>query len=518
MYSTRKKIMYLNKIKRIVIFGGGTSGWLTAAFLSKNLVVPTEIVLIEDSTLGPIGVGEGTQPYTAKFLSRCGIHPKAWMKDSNASFKYGVELIGWNDEPYFVDNDNPSNTVMAEDFYTSDYFIDKPYSEFAKWHPAYRLAKQNICQKFDDYLDINYAMGTHDFGAVHFSAYDIIKTIKNLIIDKITYVDTKIVSITQNENGIDKLIDQDGDSYSGDLFIDCTGFKSLLLEQELKIPFRSFNKWLLNDSAVVLQTQYKNHKEECFPYTKATAMNAGWMFTIPIYTRTGNGYIYSSKYLTKEQAEKELREKLGEYMAPAKHLEMKCGAHDVIAYKNVCAVGLSAGFVEPLEATGITFTTAAVASIANSLNEFKNVWGQSAKNRINFEFAEMSSEIFTFVWAHYHFCTKNDTPYWQEIRSQKIEDTPPVARQILDKFLPIPQRFILPSPTAMFNIVQWFSMLKAGGAYDNVKPYITDKQRAYAEYFIESNNSRLALAEKTFPNHYEYLRNWYRHDPRYSAS
>ena len=144
--------MYLKKVKKITIFGGGTSGWLTAAYLVNNLNVPTQIVLIEDSEQGPIGVGEGTQPFTAKFLSECGIPPHLWMKDSNATFKYGVELIGWNDEPYFVDNDNEDNGIIAHNLYTSDYFIDKPYSEFAKWHPAYRLAKKNICQKFDEYF------------------------------------------------------------------------------------------------------------------------------------------------------------------------------------------------------------------------------------------------------------------------------------------------------------------------------------------------------------------------------
>ena len=108
--------MYLQKVKKITIFGGGTSGWLTAAYLANNLKIPTEIVLIEDSEQGPIGVGEGTQPFTAKFLSQCGITPHMWMKDSNASFKYGVELIGWNDEPYFVDNDNPDNVVIAHTF------------------------------------------------------------------------------------------------------------------------------------------------------------------------------------------------------------------------------------------------------------------------------------------------------------------------------------------------------------------------------------------------------------------
>lgn len=134
--------MFLNKIQHITIFGGGTSGWLTAAFLSRNLIRPVKVTLIEDSEAGPIGVGEGTQPATAHFLGLCGIHPKDWMNDSDASFKYGVELEGWNKEPYFVDNDSPDNTVLAEDLYITDYFIGKSNKEFKDYHPAYRLAKK----------------------------------------------------------------------------------------------------------------------------------------------------------------------------------------------------------------------------------------------------------------------------------------------------------------------------------------------------------------------------------------
>ena len=112
--------MFLNKVKKIVIFGGGTSGWLSAAYLRNQLHTPVEIVLVEDSAAGPIGVGEGTQPLTAEFLWRCGIPPHKWMSASDASFKYGVECVGWNDEPYFVDNDTAVNSVIAENFFFSD--------------------------------------------------------------------------------------------------------------------------------------------------------------------------------------------------------------------------------------------------------------------------------------------------------------------------------------------------------------------------------------------------------------
>lgn len=499
----------MNKVKNIIIFGGGTSGWLTAAFLTKNLKVPTKITLIEDAAAGPIGVGEGTQPSTAQFLWNCGIEPKEWMKSSNASFKYGVELTGWNEEPYFVDNDTIENTLIANDLFVSDYFIDKPYSEFLDWLPSYRLAKQNLSPKFQDHLDVNFRMSPEHFGAVHFSALNIIKTIKKIIGEKINYVDTKIESVESDQNGITKLIDIHGNEYSSDLYIDCSGFNSLLLEKELGVEFYSYDKWLLNDRAVTIQTQFNDPVEDCFPYTKATAMNCGWRFTIPIHTRTGNGYIYSSKYLTEEQAEKELRESINEYESPAKHLKMKCGMHQTIAYKNVCAVGLSAGFVEPLEATGITFTTSVVVWLTNELNSKMNFWDDNVKESINKQFNFLSAEILSFVWSHYYFSTKSDTDYWKDIRKQKIEDMPHIVQMTLQQFLPEPKRFLLLTENSMFNITQWFSMLHAGGAYKGVKSKLSDQQKQYAEYFIESNKKRLEIAEKSLEKQYDYLNRWY---------
>jgi len=504
-----KETGMITKVKKIIIFGGGTSGWLTAAYLTNNLKIPTEVVLIEDTELGPIGVGEGTQPFTAAFLYQCGLQPKDWMKPSSASFKLGVELIGWNDEPYFVDNDDNSNCIISEDLYTSDYFVGKDPKEFSSWHPAYQLAKKNVCPKIEDHYDLNFGTGNEGYGAVHFSAYEIIKAIKNKISHRITHIDTKIEKALYDIHGITKLVDTSGKEYSADLYIDCTGFSSILLEKTLGVPFMSYDQWLPCDRAVVLQTQFKDPKEDCHPYTKATAMNAGWRFTIPIHTRIGNGYIYSSKFISDEDAEKELRESVGEFTAPAKFLKMKCGTHREIAFKNVCAVGLSAGFVEPLEATGITFTTGAVKSLGDLLNMSGNIWDNQVKKYINDGFYEMSIEILAFVWSHYFFSTKNDTDFWKNIRKQKIEDLPQEAQKILSFFLPMPNRFLYISPNSMFNVVQWFSMLNAGGVYKNQKNQLSEKQQQYAEYFLSVHTHRVEHAKKIFPNQYEYLSNWY---------
>lgn len=500
--------MLINKVRKIIVFGGGTSGWASAAYLVKNLKIPAEIILIEDSNAGPIGVGEGTQPFTAQFLYQCGITPKMWMKDSQASFKMGVELVGWNETPYFVDNDNSDNCLIAEHFFTSDYFVNKPHNEFVNWHPAYRLAKANRCIKLQDHLDVNFGMGEEGYGAVHFAAYEIINTIKTLILDKITYVDTKIVDVKQDMHGITKLVSDTGNEYSADLYLDCTGFKSILLGETLKVPFESYDKWLPNDRAVVIQTQYTNPEEECFPYTRATTMNAGWRFTIPIFTRVGNGYVYSSKFISDEDAEKELRESIGEFNAPAKFLKMRCGRHVEVAHKNVCAVGLSAGFVEPLEATGITFTTSVVKAVTDLLNLQGNVWNQNIRNNINRGFYEMAMEIVTFVWAHYYFSSKDDTPFWKSIRQQSISDLPKDMQYILGAFYPTPPKFMFFSPGSMFNAVQWFSVLHAGNAYKDV-PALSKAYETYGKCFIELQNFRVEQAIRIFPNQYQYLKEWY---------
>lgn len=499
----------LKKVQNIIIFGGGTSGWLTAAYMTNNLSTPAKITLIEDASKGPIGVGEGTQPFTSKFLSRCNIFPKEWMKPSNASFKYGVELIGWNNEPYFVDNDNPDNAVLAHDLYTSDYFIAKTKKEYFDWYPSYNLAKKNICQKYDDYLDVNFQMGPWDFGAVHFSAYDIIDTIKKLIFDKIVYVDTKITQVKRDDEGITALVDEDNKEYTADLYIDCSGFESILLEKTLKEPFKPYKRWLFNDSAIAMPTQYKDPQKECHPYTKATAMDSGWRWTIPTYHRIGNGYVYSSDFISQDDAETEFRTKMNDFETPVKHLKMKTGYHSKIARENVCAVGLSAGFVEPLEATGITFTTAVVEYIVEQLNLSGNVWGPTAHRNINQNFQHMSDEILAFVWAHYHWSSKNDTKYWQEVRNLQIEDLPEGSKNILASLVPVPARYFMYSPHSMFSVCQWFSMLKAGGAYDEVGSYLNEKQEKYGKYFTESISQKVALAEKYFQNHYEYLKEWY---------
>ena len=502
----------IEKIKHIIIFGGGTSGWLTAAYMTKQLTFPCKITVIESKMLGVIGVGEGTQPATARFLHDAGLNPKDWMKPSHAAFKYGVLMSGWNKDPYFVDNDFIENTIISPDLYTHDYFVNKPKGEFLEYLPAYRLAMANKSPKIGLMDHTLSQRKSSDFGAVHFSALDIIETLHELIKDRITYFDTKIVSVSKDENGITALIDEMGRTHTADLYIDCSGFQSRLLEQELEEPFIDISAILPCDSAVAMPTQYIDPKTECRPFTTATAMNAGWRWTIPTYKQIGNGYVYSSKHITKEQAEVELRESIGKFDGEAKHLKMKCGAHGKIAVKNVVAVGLSAGFVEPLEATGITFTTGVVQGLTGALNHYNGIWNSSGKNGINSMYTNMIVEIIAFVWAHYHYSSKDDTPFWKDIRNQKLEEAPGYIQEILTSFYPkLHRNFFLDNHTSSFHTGHWFSILHANGLYkseDAMK--LTEEQIKYAEYYIKTKSYEIDQVIDTFENHYEYLDRWYK--------
>jgi hypothetical protein len=501
--------MGIIKANRITIFGGGTSGWLTAAYLSNNLKYPHKITLIESTEMGPIGVGEGTQPATARFLHDCGLDPKSWMKPSQAAFKLGVEFVGWTDEDYFVDNDFIENTIIGPDLYTPDYFIDKPKQEFFDWLPAYRMAKNNKSPKLAA-MDTNYALsGVRQFGAVHFAAFEIVKAIKNLIEDRIDYYDTKIVDVKQDANGISELIDEEGRTHTADLFIDCTGFSSILLEKTLGVDFESITDLLPCDSAVAMPTQYTDPEKECHPYTRASTMKAGWRWTIPIYTRVGNGYSYSSKYISKEEAEQELRDSIGEYDAKALHLKMKCGIHKKTAFKNVVAAGLSAGFVEPLEATGITFTTKAAEVLTDVLNKNNGVWNQPIINAVNESYAREFWEIVSFVWAHYYFSTRKDTQFWKDRHDIDLESLDPRIKEHLSRFIPELHRRFYVHPESSFHVGHWFSVLHAGGVFKDHPKMIAGDVEKYAEYFLKNQDSRVDLVLDMFPNHYEFLKEWY---------
>lgn len=493
------------KISSIIIAGGGTSGWLTAAYLIKNLNYPVEITLVESTRLGPIGVGEGTQPYTTTFLRACGLEPRDWMPSSEASYKLGVEFIGWNKEPFFVDNDSIKTHDTGKGL-NHLAWLGKSSKEYFDWLPAYRLAKNNLSPKLTEHLD--FVVGSSSSAeAVHFNAIKIAETLKNLTKSKIKYYDADILNVFKDQDGISELELSTNEKIKADLYIDCTGFKSLLLEQSLGVKHISIDNLLPCDRAVAIPTQYINPELECHPYTKSTAMNAGWRWTIPTFGRIGNGYVYSSNYISKEDAEKELRNAIQEYDAPAIHLDMKCGYKETIAVKNVVAVGLSAGFVEPLEATGITFTTKTVEVLTHYLNSFENNFDANVQTNINSYFVTMVKEIIAFIFLHYLTSNKRDTKFWKSFDDILV---PTWINQTLLQFVPTPPNDLRKFGVyEMFHSGQWFQIFNACEKYKNNKPVLDDCELVYHNIHQEMLTTRTDIEIKNFPNHYNFLKDWY---------
>jgi tryptophan halogenase len=498
----------MKEIDHIIILGGGSSGWITALALIQKLRRKVFVTLIEDSKKGTIGVGEGTQPFTAQFLLDCGLDLQDWMKSSNASLKLGVEFSGWTDESYFVDNDY-YNYSLKHDLHIANYYTDKKYSEYKDNNSCYNIAKSNKSHKFKGNLDFNLLSSPHSFGAVHFSANDIVETIKKKILSKIRYVDTSIIDVITNDNGVYQLVGDNKEIFTADLFIDCSGFQSELLGKSLNVPFNSYEDYLFNDRCVVIQTQYFNPEKECVPYTKATTMNAGWRFTIPIFSRIGNGYVYSSKFISDEDAEEELRESLGEFKAPSRFIDMKLGRYTKTAYKNVCAIGLSSGFVEPLEATGLTSTTLFIQKLIFTLNQFDNKWSDENVEILNFITKNFYTEVSAFIWAHYYFSTRSDTPYWKAIRNLKITDLPENVRKVIDYYYPNYPRLNLSEDYPIFASHHWFSVIAAGTDELKNKISLTDDEKEYCKYFLAIQEAKTNYILENNLNHYEYLKQWY---------
>ena len=521
------------EIKDIVIVGGGSSGWLSAIYLLK-IFKHFNITLIESDKIPHIGVGESIQPSVAAFLAAAGYKPTDWMPHANATYKLGVMFNGWSDNQFMVDSEDVKFGVLDTTEYGFFGIHDAAIAtgmtvkEWSNWFPPYRMAINNKSPKWGkerfNYLDgsnqmITNAVQWDNLGIIEWLKSECIKLGVNHIVDNVA--DTNL----DQEGYIKELILEDrAVSVSGDLYIDCTGFRGVLIDDICKRPWESVEHILPTNNAIAIRKKYTNPQKECHPYTRSTAMTAGWMWTIPTYNDLAHGYVYSDKYIDKDEAEKELRTKINEWDATAKHVPFQVGARDRIAHKNVYAVGLSAGFLEPLEATNLSFTVEAILNLARLFSE-TNCWynDEDMGPFLSKMFSMQFDEILNFIYMHYKMSTKNDTLFWKEIREKPIPDkilpmydavidgpmSLPVFNDIMMKDRPI---FRAWPPTNQFGIHHWWQLLKGCGRYENVKRPYSDDFIKYSKMVLDVHSSRTDGILNIFPNHYDYLKEWYEKD------
>ena len=427
------------KVESICIVGGGSAGWMTAALLSKE--TDMEICLIESANQKPIGVGESTIQHINRYLQRLGIKDKDWMPHCNATYKAaiafkdfrqkdterfyypfaGLELPPWNQ--YFKDEEEmllrwQELRCMYPDLYPPEefsFFINKQTN----------LAHHNImCDSIPDTgfnIDdhIAYHFNADKFG--EWLAHNI--ALPNGVVHALGDVNNVIKTPDGNISAITTV---DGQCISADLFVDCTGFKSLLLEQHMGQKFISFEDQLFNDSAIVTHVDYRDKVKQMKPYTDCVALKHGWVYNIPQWENIGTGYVYSSKYINECEAEIELKEFLdAEYTptaqnCPFNNIKIKHGKHERGWVNNVVAVGLSYAFLEPLESTGLMTTHECAQFLGDALTRRDGYVSRIDRDVYNHASDSMIDKLKNFIVIHYNLTQRDDTQYWRDC-AEKVE-------------------------------------------------------------------------------------------------
>ncbi|XUU60791.1 tryptophan halogenase family protein [Erythrobacter sp. HA6-11] len=398
----------------VVVLGGGSAGWITACLLHHQWHARGgRVTVIESPEIGIIGVGEGSTPQLKAFFDHLGIAESEWMAACDATYKLGIRFAGWSEregfESYFHPFPGPTDVHTLPDFERNCALARRGFEVDAhpdRWFLASRIADD----RREPHASSNFPFAP-SYG-YHFDAYKLGAFLRDWATPRgVEHRPLKVAEVELADDGdVAALICDTGERITGDIFVDCTGFRSVIAQQALGGEFLSFGENLFNDSAVVMPTK---HREPLTPQTESIAMSAGWRWSIPLTTRVGNGYVYSSRFISNEDAEAELRAAIG--VSPeeqdARFLKMKVGRVADSWNRNCLAAGLSQGFIEPLEATALHIVIVTALEFAQAYE----AGGFSAQHRDHFNrsIGERYDAIRDYIVAHYRMNQRSDSEYWR---------------------------------------------------------------------------------------------------------
>lgn len=407
-----------NQKQHIIVLGGGSAGWMTANLLQLQLGPKGfDISVIESPTIGIIGVGEGSTPQLKVFFEQLQIDEATWMTACDATYKQGIAFHGWTDlvhpqyDHYFHPFPSNYDHISAKPFLEQVHAMHAGHAAMPHPNPYFLTAALADAYKSPTHTHAN----IHTSYGYHFDSVKLGQFLKaHGQTQGINVIEATIAEVMHTHDTIDAVVDENGTVHHGDWFFDCSGFTSKLLRETLQVPFIPFNDNLFNDSAVAIPTPRLDNE---LPQTKATALNCGWAWRIPLTTRVGNGYVYSQQYCTSQEAEAELRAHLGiDTSIPARHLSMNVGQLAQHWVGNTVGVGLSQGFIEPLEATALHLVQETVTQFigAFSAGNYSTQHQAQFNGVINARF----EGIRDYIVAHYvcNQITTDPTGYWQHCR------------------------------------------------------------------------------------------------------
>ncbi len=479
---------------RIVIVGGGTAGWMSAAALARFAPPGYDITLVESDAIGTVGVGEATIPAIRQFNDALDIDEGAFLSATKGSFKLGIEFAGWLRDGHsymhaFGTVGRQLGLLPFRHFWARGRAqgLAKPLAHYSANELAARTGRMATDASGPGIPEVPYAY--------HFDAGLYAKFLRGYAEARgVTRIEAKLVGASRADTGdIAAVQTDDGRAVAGDFFVDCSGFRGLLIEQELQTGYEDWSHWLPCNRAIAVPCEPTGNFT---PYTRSTARKAGWQWRIPLQHRIGNGYVFCSDYISEDEAAAELLANLdGPPMADPRTIPFVTGRRKQIWNRNVLAVGLSSGFLEPLESTSIHLIQSAITRLLTVLP------GQRIEPAVvagfNRRAAAEQETIRDFLVLHYWANQRHGQPLWDRMRDLELPET---LAQRVDEFRSVCQ--IQPGQDELFTEVAWFQVLVGQGLVPRSWNPIADRypQADLAE-FLGSLEQACAQTVRQMPSH-----------------
>jgi tryptophan 7-halogenase len=490
-------------VTNVCIVGGGTAGWMTATALSRLLGNRNiSIDLIESDLIATVGVGEATVPHIRFFNAKLGIDEAEFMAKTKATFKLGIEFCNWGrqGDTYIHGFGAVGSRQGDVDFhhYWAKLFKAGLAHSIESYSLPVALARANRFAHPDpnpDALlsDYSYAF---QFDAGLYAAY-----LRELAEQGgVVRYEGKIVSVARDPHSgfVTELTTDGGKKLTADLFVDCSGFRGLLIEETLGTDYEDWSRWLPCDRAVAVPCR---SDAPLTPYTRATALDAGWAWRIPLQHRVGNGHVYCSSYISDEDAAAALIEQLeAPPIADPKFLRFTTGRRRQQWSKNVVAIGLSAGFLEPLESTSIHLIQLAIGRLLDFFPD--KSWDPMYAAEFNRLMALEYERVRDFLILHYHATERDDTPFWEYVRTMQVPDS------LSSKMESFKERGIVENyRDGMFLDASWIAVY----AGQRIIPKSTDPRANIASQTVltvklDQMRENFAAASQSLPFHSDYIR------------
>ena len=487
--------MERRKVQKLIIAGGGTAGWMAAASFGRTIGKTLDIVLVESDVIGTVGVGEATIPTLLTLHDVLKIKEQDFVKAVQGTFKLGISFEGWRD--------------VGKDYIHSFGWTGKD-TWAAGFHNFWlKGLKRGISKEYGSYCNEWLAAKRHRFAvlpnqnlnyAYHMDASLYAKYLRGMAEEQgVVRKEGKITEVEQDsESGFITGIRLDsGELIEGDLFIDCTGFRGLLIEQTLKAGYEDWTHWLPCNSAVAVQTK---SVEPPRPYTRSIAREAGWQWRIPLQHRVGNGIVFSDVHWSDDEAVHTLLNNVeGETLTDPRVLKFRAGTRKRHWHKNCVAMGLSSGFIEPLESTSIHLIQRSIIRLMQMFpyDGIRQPDIDEFNNQMNFELVNVRD----FIILHYHVTERDDSEFWRQCRNMQIPDS---LQHRIDLFGQSGRVFKV--PTELFGENSWIQVMMGQGLVpEQYHPIVNMMTEDELEQFLTGLHAAVDKLVSQLPEHQRFI-------------